>query len=97
MRRSIGTLLIGLTVGAVIGFVLGLLFAPQSGAATRRKVADKAQKTADAAKLLAERAEQTAGIIGGRVDHYLGREEEAAWRKVNEARKGMRGYTQTQV
>ena len=35
-------------------------------------------------------------ILGRRVDHYLGRDEEVAWRKVREIREGVQRYTQAQ-
>jgi hypothetical protein len=46
---------------------------------------------------MAERAEHAAEVIGGRVEHYLGRDEEAAWRKVNEVREGVQRYTRAQA
>lgn len=95
-RRNMEFLAIGLTAGAVTGFLLGLLFAPSSGAATRRRLADEAHRAADIAKEIAEKAERTAESLGHHLDHYLGREEEIAWRKVHELREGLRGYTQTQ-
>ena len=96
MRRSTEYLAIGLIVGAVVGFTAGVLFAPSSGRATRRRLADEALRAAEVARGLAEKAEQAADVIGGRVGHYLGKDEETAWRKVNEIREGIRGYTQTQ-
>ncbi len=36
--------------GAAAGFVLGVLFAPASGAETRKKIKDQAGKTSEAAK-----------------------------------------------
>lgn len=86
---------IGLFVGTVAGVVAGLLLAPDSGARTRRRIANEALRVADAAKAVAERAERTAGIVGERVDHYLGRDEEVAWRKVRELREGVQRYSQT--
>lgn len=97
MKRATENLIIGLVVGAAVGFVVGLLFAPQSGTRTRRRLADEALKAADAARVVAERAEQAAEVIGDRVDHYLGKDEEVAWRRVSEIREGIRGYTQTQA
>lgn len=90
-------LAIGLVAGLTLGFIAGLLFAPSSGAKTRKKIADEALKAAEAARLLADKAEQAAEMIGGRVGHMLGKDEENAWRKVNEIREGIKGYTQTQT
>lgn len=75
--------------------VAGLLLAPYSGAQTRRRLAQEARRVADVARNVADRAEVTAAALGERVDHALGREEEAAWRKVREIREGVQRYTQT--
>lgn len=96
MRRNMEYLAIGLIAGAAFGLVAGLLVAPSSGAATRRRLAQEAHRAAGVARGLAEKAEHAAEILGGRVDHYLGREEEVAWRKVREIREGLQGYTPTQ-
>lgn len=97
MRRNMEYLVIGLIVGAVTGFVAGLLLAPSSGAKTRRRLGQEALRAADVARAVAERAEHAATTFGGRVDHYLGRDEEVAWRKVKEIREGVQRYTQTQT
>ena len=86
----------GVILGAAAGLAIGVLMAPSSGAKTRRVLADKARSAADAARVFAERAEETAEFLGRRVDHYLGRDEEAAWRKVREIREGVQRYTQAQ-
>lgn len=86
---------IGMIVGAVGGLVLGILFAPQSGAKTRRRLADEAMRVADVARTVAERAEHTAELVGERMDHYLGRDEQVAWKKVKEIREGVQRYSRT--
>ena len=96
MRRNVEYLAIGLIVGAVAGFLAGLLFAPSSGFKTRQRLANDARRAADIARMIADRAEGAAGTLGGRVEHYLGRDEEAAWRKVREIREGVERYTQAQ-
>ena len=45
----------------------------------------------------AEQAERAAEVLGGRVEHYLGRDDEVAWRKVREIREGVERYTQAQA
>jgi len=90
-------LAIGVIAGLAIGFLGGLLLAPASGARTRQRLADEAMRAAEVAREIAERAERAAESLGGRVEHYLGRDEEVAWRKVRELREGLEGYTQTQT
>lgn len=92
-RQHLEFFAVGVIVGAVFGVVAGLLFAPASGAATRRKLADGATRVAEAARGVADRAERTAEQLTLRVDHYLGRDEEVAWRKVAEIREGVQRYT----
>lgn len=93
MRQRSEYFLVGIITGLVMGVLLGILFAPASGERTRRKIADEALRAADVARGLAERAEHAADAIGGRVEHYLGRDEELAWRKVREIREGVKRYT----
>lgn len=88
---------IGLFVGATAGVIGGLLLAPYSGAQTRRRLALEARRVADVARDVADKAELTAAALGERVDHALGRDEEAAWRKVREIREGVERYTQAQT
>lgn len=96
MRRNLEYFVIGTIFGAVTGLLCGLLLAPSSGYKTRQRLAAEARRAADLARVLAERAENAAELLGGRVDHYLGREEELAWRKVREIREGVQRYTATQ-
>ena len=97
MRRSLEYLAIGIIVGAVGGFLAGLLMAPTSGQKTRERLANEALRAADVARNIAEQAENAAELLGGRVEHYLGRDEEVAWRKVREIREGVQRYTQAQA
>ena len=96
MRRNLEYLAIGIIVGAVGGFLAGLLMAPTSGQKTRERLANEALRAADVARNIAEQAENAAELLGGRVEHYLGRDEEVAWRKVREIREGVQRYTQAQ-
>lgn len=97
MRERVEYFAIGALTGMLFGVLIGLLFAPASGAKTRRRLADEAVHAAEVAREVAERAERTAELISGRVDHYLGRDEELAWRKVKEIREGVQRYTRAQM
>ena len=97
MRRSAAYFLAGTVLGVVVVVLVGLLFAPASGARTRQRIADEAVRAAEFAREMAERAEQAADQLTGRVYHYLGKDEEVAWRKVAEIREGVARYTQAQA
>lgn len=94
-NRTFEYFLIGVFVGGALGVLAGLLFAPDSGVRTRQKLATEANKVADVARLAAERAESVAETLGVKMDHYLGRDEEVAWRKVQEIREGVQRYSRT--
>jgi len=92
-RIANGGALLG--VGLIGGMVLGLLLAPASGARTRRRLTNDALRAADVARDVAEKAEHAADVLAKRVDHYLGRDEEVAWRKIQEIREGVQRYSKT--
>jgi len=93
--RRLEYFVIGVCVGGALGVVAGLLLAPESGARTRQKLASEANRVADVARVVAERAESAAEALGMKMDHYLGRDEEVAWRKVQEIREGVQRYSRT--
>lgn len=97
MTRRMEDFVIGCFFGAILGVVCGVLFAPRRGAETRRRLAINARQAAGVAREVADRAEASAEAIGERVDHYLGRDHEVAWRKVREIREGVDRYTQAQT
>lgn len=97
MTRRMEYFVIGTIAGGIMGVVAGLLLAPYAGAETRRRLTASARHAAELAREVADRAESTAGALGERVDHYLGRDEEVAWRKVREIREGVERYTQAQA
>jgi gas vesicle protein len=97
MLRRLEYFVIGCITGAAVGVVMGLLLAPSSGLETRRRLAFRALHAAEMARTVADRAEMAAEVLGERFDHYMGRDEQNAWRKVREIREGVDRYTQAQV
>ena len=97
MGRRLEYFVIGCIAGAALGVVGGLMLAPSSGSDIRRRLALRALQAAQVARAVADRAEVTAEVLTERFDHYLGRDEEVAWRKVREIREGVDRYTQAQV
>jgi gas vesicle protein len=82
--------------GIAIGIVGGLLIAPTSGREIRRRLGVQALRAVQAARDVADHAETTAEGLGERFEHYMGRDEEIAWRKVREIRESVDRYTQAQ-
>lgn len=97
MKRNLEYFVIGALFGVAGGILLGLLFAPESGTRMRRRLADEALRAAEMARDLAAKAESAAEVLAGRANHYLGRDEEEAWRRVQEIREGVQRYTEAQV
>jgi gas vesicle protein len=97
MMRRLADFGIGCAVGIALGIVGGLLIAPTSGRETRRRLAVQALRAARTARTLADQAETTAEGLGERFEHYMGRDEEIAWRKVREIRESVDRYTQAQA
>lgn len=86
----------GILCGFALGALITLLLAPETGEQTRARLAGYTRNMAGTARAFAERAEEAAEILGQRVEHYLGRDEEVAWRKVREIREGVERYSQAQ-
>lgn len=47
MKESRGKMLMGIIIGAAAGVVAGILFAPEKGSVTRKKITDKAKETGE--------------------------------------------------
>ncbi|MBE0416343.1 MAG: YtxH domain-containing protein [Coriobacteriia bacterium] len=97
MRQKMAWFVVGALSGLAAGLAVGILFAPSSGAKTRRRLATEARRAAEVARNMADGAERVAESLGGRVEHYLGRDEEVARRKVREIREGVQRYTRAQT
>src|SRR3954469_2809534 len=90
-RRMSNTakILAALAAGAVAGAAIGILFAPDKGSETRKKVSEEGKKLAQSLKekfnSVKERSEQMAGDIQKSIDDLEGR--------TNEMREKMNQYT----
>jgi gas vesicle protein len=65
-----GKLLLGVLAGVAAGAVLGILFAPEKGSVTRRKIAKKGSDCAEAVK------DRFHGIIEGFTENFKSLKEE---------------------
>jgi gas vesicle protein len=95
--RCILIFAIGFVVGVAVGALAALLVSPATGADTRRAIRLQLLTLADAAKNVAERAENAADYLGDQVGRALGGEEDIAWRKVREIREGVQRYSDAGV
>jgi gas vesicle protein len=72
----VGALLLGATVGGVVGAALGILFAPDKGNETRKKLLAKGGDLSGSIKGmvfdLAEEVKKEAGIVKDKVNEAIG-------------------------
>jgi gas vesicle protein len=84
-------------VGAAAGFVLGVLFAPASGAETRKKIKDQAVKTSDAAKdgydKIAKEAEKGIRVVKEKTNEGIEAIKDFIEKKKEEYLKKPAGFT----
>ena len=71
---------VGLLCGAAVGAALGLLFAPQKGAATRRELKQSAERLSRRAMKLYDNASETVEQLADRGADVLDRTKDVASR-----------------
>ena len=62
-----GKLLTALLAGAAVGAIFGILFAPEKGSETRKKIAGSAEQLADAIR---EKAEEGMDAVSGMKEKF---------------------------
>lgn len=75
---------LGLILGALAGSIIALIFAPQSGEATRRQIANKASDLKDSAEELMEHAKKNIEEASSKMEGVFGLKEKSVRRKIEE-------------
>lgn len=83
---------VGMLVGLIFGAGLGLLLAPQSGAATRKQIAETAANIKDSAADLVDQAKKSLELAMAKVEGALGLEEKHIHKKLGEIRAELEKY-----
>lgn len=68
--KNTSKMLIALGTGLAIGGVLGVLFAPDKGAETRKKIAEGGKKLADKVKTRFNKEKEEFENVNGRVEEF---------------------------
>jgi len=69
MKESTGKMLAGIIIGAALGAVAGILFAPDKGSVTRKKIADKAKETVEELKeTFSGKIEEVKDFVSEKID-----------------------------
>jgi gas vesicle protein len=77
MKDSTGKIIAGFFIGAAVGAVAGILFAPEKGSITRRKIADKASETGGAFKeKVSEKLDDLKEYVASKLDKVKSRMDE---------------------
>lgn len=83
---------VGMLIGLIFGAGLGLLLAPQSGAATRKQLTDTASNLKDSAVDLVDQAKKSLELAATKVEGALGLEEKNIRKKLGEIRAELEKY-----
>jgi len=92
MHRSATTIISGAIIGFGVGLVVGLLFAPVSGATCRKRLAQEALSAADTVRVLIDKAEDVVCVLEAKVGKFKGADEDDLWRRVQDIRSDIRLY-----
>lgn len=88
MKKSTTNFLIGILIGAAGGAIAGVLYAPDKGSETRKKIKDNAESLKDD---VSEKFEEIKKQVNETVDHLKGMakeaREEVAPKKTTRAKK----------
>lgn len=69
MKDSTGKMILGVIIGAAVGAVAGILFAPDKGSVTRKKISDKAKETGENLKeTMTGKYEEVKDFVNEKID-----------------------------
>ena len=72
MKESTGKMLAGFFTGAALGTIAGILFSPDKGSVTRKKIADKARETGENIKeTVSGKFEEVKDFVSEKIDKRM--------------------------
>ena len=71
IMKNTSKMLIALGAGLAIGGVLGILFAPDKGSETRKKISDQGKKLADKVKHKFNKGKEEFERVNGKVEELI--------------------------
>lgn len=83
---------LGVAVGVAAGSLIGILFAPQSGAATRENIRSRASDLRASAEELIDSAKKNLDLAATKIEGILGRQEKGLRRKLEKIRSDLENH-----
>lgn len=91
-RFEIAEFSLGVATGLIIGAVVGLILAPESGSKTRKKITGWALDTCQSATELVDYARKAIDMASEKAEEFLGLQEKGVKKKLEEIRSELERY-----
>jgi gas vesicle protein len=91
-RFAIAEYSLGVITGAVVGGLVGMLLAPESGASTRKRISSWAIDTRQSAAQLVDYSKKALELASEKTEEVLGLQEKGIKKKLEEIRSELERY-----